>query len=49
VGDGKTLDTAAITKAILAVTDAGWGTVLFPVCMRERKEGRKEREREKDI
>jgi len=30
VGDGKTLDTASITKAILAVADAGWGTVLFP-------------------
>ena len=36
VGDGKTLDTAAITKAITAVTDAGWGTVMFPVCNEER-------------
>ena len=30
VGDGKTLDTAAINKAIDAATAAGGGTVLFP-------------------
>lgn len=29
-GDGKTLDTAAITKAIGAANSAGGGTVLFP-------------------
>ena len=29
-GDGKTLDTAAINKAIDAVSAAGGGTVLFP-------------------
>ncbi len=30
VGDGKTLDTAAIQKAIDAATTAGGGTVVFP-------------------
>jgi len=30
VGDGTTLDTPAIVKTILAVEDAGYGTVLFP-------------------
>jgi polygalacturonase len=29
-GDGKTLDTAAINRAIEAVADAGGGTLLFP-------------------
>lgn len=29
-GDGKTLDTAAISQAIVAVSRAGGGTVLFP-------------------
>lgn len=30
VGDGKTLDTAAIGRAVQACTQAGGGTVLFP-------------------
>lgn len=30
VGDGKTLDTPAISKAIKAASDAGGGTVFFP-------------------
>ena len=30
IGDGRTLDTAAISKAIMACSDAGGGTVLVP-------------------
>jgi polygalacturonase len=51
VGDGKTLDTAAITKAILAVADAGWGTVLFPVCRgtsKGRGRGKRVEDKEKE-